>query len=399
MMFSRIAIAVVSLAVSVHSFTIPSSHHGHHHSVRSTAGQKWSDQLSQSRHTKLFQSFPNEEGATSQPGTEGGSQVIEPELSSEDMMMVSGIYAVKYDEKLLQDMVSEALPRMHPRLVMKLRQAASYSSPDLASTEEEKKNIMKLQTVGKALEAVLDSRLQSGRDLLKTFLDAGEIRKLDGAIGKAARNEKLDMAFFTVLNMNIRDAAYEASLMSEEEQGKLRDTQVATPPSEDGEGNTANKANRLQILQHIYTRCQEEMEKAVPPGIGLLNKLLRTEIPSIRSNQIKHYLTPQPLTVTTPDGKTVELKGDNQKSLVSIAELVSAMEHSVRQIRTVENAGGTDRRTAAGLVENTRQVAMEARFVIGTHYGPDSDEVQELEDGLQPVFRPENQNSQYIKGD
>jgi hypothetical protein len=32
---------------------------------------------------------------------------------------------------------------------------------------------------------------------------------------------------------------------------------------------------RLQVLMHIYTRVQEELEKKAKPAMGLLHKLLR----------------------------------------------------------------------------------------------------------------------------
>ena len=61
----------------------------------------------------------------------------------------------------------------------------------------------------------------------------------------------------------------------------------------------------------------------------------------------------------------------------------------VAQVRQVEKVGGTDRETAANLVESCRQVAMEARLAVGELYGLESTELQEFEAGLMPVFRPE----------
>ena len=40
------------------------------------------------------------------------------------------------------------------------------------------------------------------------------------------------------------------------------------------------------------------------------------------------------------------------------------------------------------MVEGCRQVAKEARVVIGEAYGRDSLELQQFQEGLQPVFRP-----------
>eukprot|EP00979_Chaetoceros_neogracilis_P019225 scaffold12010_cov267-Chaetoceros_neogracile.AAC.1 len=107
-----------------------------------------------------------------------------------------------------------------------------------------------MEIVGNALVDIMDEQLVAGKDLLKAFLECGEIRKLDGSIGKANKENKLDMGFFTVLSMNIRDATLEA-----QESGK---TTLASPEGQMGSGDNPG---RLQILQHIYTRCQEEVEK------------------------------------------------------------------------------------------------------------------------------------------
>ena len=75
------------------------------------------------------------------------------------------------------------------------------------------------------------------------------------------------------------------------------------------------------------------------------------------------------------------------------------MATAVKQIRTVEKAGGTDKATAAGLVESCRQVAIEARIAIGEVYGMDSEELKDFESGLQPVFRPSSATSEYMTGE
>lgn len=317
------------------------------------------------------------------------------ELTDEDWAVVTHVLSASGgDPKALEDVVTAELSRMHPRLLLHLRSAADGEAEILEGMDEGK--LVLLAKVGTALKSVLDERLQGARDLLASLLQSGEIRKLDGAIGRAAKDGKLDMAFFTVLNMNIRDAAYEASgSISEEEQ---RAANEADPRLLGGREEGETGAGRLQILQHVYTRCQEEVEKAVSPGAGLLNKLLRTEIPSIRTNQLGHYLAPQKGTLTTPDGKEVELKGGG-KALVPPNELVEAIADAIKKIRTVERAGGTDRVTAANLVESCRQVAIEARLVVADAYGETSDELKQFQDSLQPVFRPASGESQYMKGD
>lgn len=292
----------------------------------------------------------------------------EGELDGAEWTMIRDVYSrCDQSAQLLQDLVAQALPTMSPRLIIKLRKSESASDPALRG-------------VAQALANVLDSSLVEGRAVLAELLGAGEIRKLDAAIGKAARGGKLNMAFFQVLNMNLSDAAA-APVQSEE--GAM------FVPGQD--------ANRMQILQHIYTRCQEEVEKTVPPGVALLNKLLRTDVDSIRANQLQYYLCPQPNVITTPDGKEITLDGA-QPVLVAPMLLVDALAQAVRQIRTVEMAGGVERASAASLVESCRQVAIQARAVLAKEYG-NSDVLSEFEDGLQPVFRPDSAKSEYIQGE
>ena len=309
----------------------------------------------------------------------------EPEsLTEEELKLILAV--AESEESSRNDFLLSNLANMPPRVVVILRNASEGTWKDDSLTDEQNEAVA---SVGQALVDIMDDNLQSGRDLLASFLECGEIRKLDGAIGRAVKANKLDMAFFTVLNMNIRDAALER-------EAKGKSTGLGS--GVDGEfSHSGDDADRYQILHHIYTRCQEEVEKTVSPGAGLLNKLLRTDQPSIRANQLRHYLCPQaPKTISTPDGKSVELAGSN--ALVQPKELIEGLQNAVRQIRTVEKSGGTSREMAAEMVESCRQVAIEARLAIGEGYGADSEELREFEMGLQPVFRPSSAASEYITG-
>ena len=290
-----------------------------------------------------------------------------------------------YEESKLEALVAEALPRFDPRLVMTMKKVAAADNLDDNNLDDDKMNAM--VEVSNMLEYIMNQRLESGRDLLKSFLDAGEIRKLDSLIGKAQNEKRLDMAFFTVLNMNIKDAFEEAqSEGSDDSSVSMGGVPMTEFTSQENTPEQGSGANRLQILQHIYTRCQEEVEKAVQPGVGLLNKLLRTEMPPIRKNQLQHYLSPQS-SLTLPDGKVIPLQTSG-KALVPPMELVSAMTSAVDQIRQVEDAGGTDRKTAADLIESIRQLAIEARLVVIESYGEESEDLKTFQNGLQLVFRP-----------
>jgi hypothetical protein len=286
--------------------------------------------------------------------------VSESALSDEEWTMIVGLYAkaTTGDVTSLQQVLLEALPTMNPQLIMKLRGAVEDSREEF-------------QAVSNALSSVLDARLEEARETLTELLNSGEIRKLDAIIGKAAKDGKLDVAFFQVLNMNLQDAS--------------ADDKESVPEAGSSEEKTAN---RFQILQHIYTRCQEEVEKTIPPGVALLNKVLRTEAPSIRSNQLQHYLCPQSNVIQAPDGKELELNKKG-KILVPHADLIDAIANAIQQIRTLEKAGGANKEMAANMVESCRIVAKEARMVVAEHFGPDSEELKSFEGGLQPVFRPE----------
>ena len=279
----------------------------------------------------------------------------------------------------LDQVVLEALPTLNPSLIMKLRGAIHDSRTEFVA-------------VADALNEILDSQLTSARDLLKELLEAGEIRKLDAIIGKSAREGKLDVAFFQVLNMNLQEAAAVQAQQQQQEEPE------SSSGGDDDETTMPQKANRFQILQHVYTRCQEEVEKTIPPGVALLNKLLRTEVSSIRSNQLNHYLCPQPNIIKSPDGKEIQLDGGG-KILVSHQDFIDAVGNAVKQIRTVEKAGGANREMAANMVEACRTVAKEARIVIGEHFGRESKELINYEEGLQPVFRPESAESPYMQGE
>lgn len=300
----------------------------------------------------------------SSQGDSHDTPTISPDFSSEELIKIESIFdqcQATNSRDDLQSTLLNVLPTLSPLLLLKVRQAEEH--PDTT-----------VQTVSKHVNTILEQQLDVAKTTLSEMLNAGEIRKLDSLIGKAARDRRLDTAFFNVLTINLKDA---------------KDSEET--PTEDG------TASRHQILTHIYTRCQEEAEKNIPPGTALLNKLLRTQEASIRKNLYEHYLTPQPSIITAPDGSTVDL--GQKPVLVSLEQFTSAIDGAVLQIRNVETAGGFDRESAAMMVESCRQVAKEARIVIGESYGIDSAELRQWEDTLQPVFRPKSPRSPYIKGE
>eukprot|EP00590_Aulacoseira_subarctica_P006258 CAMPEP_0172422240 /NCGR_PEP_ID=MMETSP1064-20121228/8413_1 /TAXON_ID=202472 /ORGANISM="Aulacoseira subarctica , Strain CCAP 1002/5" /LENGTH=331 /DNA_ID=CAMNT_0013163011 /DNA_START=193 /DNA_END=1188 /DNA_ORIENTATION=- len=294
------------------------------------------------------------------------------EFEPQEMAIINNIWnaAAAVSESPTDNVVAQTLqtflPQMPPAFILKLRQTVVAEK----NVDDKNSASYKVLVLQNALNQMFDQKLQQSRDLLHSFLTAGEIRKLDGLIGKAAKAGKLDSSFFAVMNANINDAY-------KEKQQQL-----------EGQLEEGSEANRFQILRHIYTRCQEEVEKNVQPGLALLNKLLRTDQASIRANQLRHYLGKQQDVISTPDGKQIQLK-NTAAALVPPSELLSALANAVAQIRQMEKVGGTDRQTGASLVESCRQMAMEARLVVGELYGVDSEELAQFETGLTPVFRPD----------
>jgi len=312
---------------------------------------------------------------SSSTNSQGSKISLESQLSSQEQSLIDEIWteATKGQENEtlgLAAMVESKLSTIPAGLIVTLRQFVASTSPEDVGGNE---MASRARAVGLALSTVLDAKLEISRDVLQSFMQAGEIRKLDSLIGKAAREGKLDSSFFTVLSMNLKDA-YEKESKEQEE----------------------GEANRMSILQHIYTRCQEEMEKQAPPGVGLLHKLMRTEQAAIRRNQLEHYLgLPEQKTISTPDGKTLQLQSGG-KALVPPNELASAIQDSVKQVRSLERSGATSREAAAYVVEQTRNIAKEARIVVGELYGVESQELIGFEDSLMPVFRPSPGDSEYM---
>ena len=352
--------------------------------------------------TTALYSTASEDSSSAPPSSSSTPEMTEmdaaqkretPTLTPEDKLFITTIYTgTAGNVEAMENSIAANLENMPPRLVVALQMAVEKGEwkdvDDTTETDDATEFEKQMVAMGEALQNVLDVRLRGGRELLAELLNSGEIRKLDSLIGKSAKEGKLDMSFFSVLSMNMRDAKMNAG--GDGEDVSLTPTLAQGEGQEEvsgEEGQPTTGANRLQILQHIYTRCQEELEKTVSPGMGLLNKVLRTEISSIRANQLDHYLGPQKTTITSPDGKTIDLGGTG-KPLVSHIEFVEALSNSVTQIRTLEAAGGTDRLSAVNLVENIRQVAMEARMVLVESFGEGSDVVNEFQRDLQPVFRP-----------
>lgn len=124
----------------------------------------------------------------------------------------------------------------------------------------------------------------------------------------------------------------------------------------------------------IINKLLRNLETNGVPGMTLLKKLLRTEISTIRTEQLQHDLVP-----------TIDSDGI-VKPLISHSAFIEAISNAFTQIHTLLAAGGTDQSSAMNLLKKILQVAMEARVVLLDNFGERSREVNEFERDLEPVF-------------
>ena len=214
------------------------------------------------------------------------------------------------------------------------------------------------------LQDLMQERLEAGKELLSSLIASGEINVLDRKIVEKVKSGECDPSFLNVLQINLQDAEQN---MSNEEQGG---------------------SQRFQVLLHIYTRVQEELEKKAKPAVGLLHKLLRMiDEPGIRVNVLEHNLKPKPeeeRAMVVVDGKMTLEPG----SLVDPMDLVSAITDYMNRIRgldQVENSGFTEADIAQSF-EDCRVIAKEARLQVEAHYSKEI--LDDFTESLTPVFEP-----------
>jgi len=247
--------------------------------------------------------------------------------------------------------------------------------------------------------------LSRGKSVLEGLLGSGEIKRLDAEIGRRARGGELDAGFFWVLGVNIEDAGREEGggkggdhTNGDHTNGDHTNGDTIVSPPEDMTVSPLvsppSGTTRLQILQHIYTRCQEELEKSISsPSQQLLMKLLRTAQPDIRRNLLEHYLIGGRNVVVNPDGREIDLSPSSSSSSslppkVSLVDFLASLSELVAEVRGMNAGGQIDDTAKANLVESARQVGIQLRGVVREGYGEGGKEVRMVEEILQPVFRP-----------
>jgi len=211
------------------------------------------------------------------------------------------------------------------------------------------------------LQEMMQERLEAGKELLVALLASGEINVLDRKVVEKVKSGECDPSFLNVLQINMQDAQ-------------------ANADQEDGQ--------RLNILMHIYTRVQEELEKKAKPAVGLLHKLLRMiDEPEIRTNVLEHNLKPKPeeeRAMIVIDGKMTLDDG----ALVSPTDFSKAIVEYMNRIRgmdQIDEAGFTED-DIAQTFEDCRVIAKEARIQVEQFYT--QKELDEFTESLTPVFDP-----------
>lgn len=207
------------------------------------------------------------------------------------------------------------------------------------------------QSVIGAVTVENDRRMVAAKDRLVYVIEAGELLEMDRRLMKLFRADEVDVPFLIVLNANAAAAA---------------------------EGDDAGKA---QVMEHLYTRTQEEWEKKIDPASGVLHKLTRQEQPVIRQNILDHYLAPQ-TQLFLPDGKTVDLDKP-RKPILSSDAFAEAVASAVQRLRALENA---DAALVAASEAQLLDIAKEARLLIASTGTPE--ELSSFEASLSATWPP-----------
>ena len=215
---------------------------------------------------------------------------------------------------------------------------AQVSPDDLASlrmkvADPEAADHLAAQRLGDAIQLAMTRRLTDAKNVLE-----GLIQEADGDVNlkirKMLKSVESPLPILMVLQLNIGEAQASA----------------------DGE--------RLQVLMHISTVMQEELEKKSSRVRGMLNKLLRIEDENIRNNILRDQLTPVEV-AGAPEGGTPLMA-----AMVPPDRLAPAIASLVQEVdRQMVAVLGPDDEGRYETMDRIRQVAKQARLIIGEVYG------------------------------
>ena len=177
-----------------------------------------------------------------------------------------------------------------------------------------------------AINAETERRMAAAKDKLEEILDAGELLEMDRRLMSLFKRGGADVPFLMCLNANA-NAADEGS-------------------------------DKRMVLEHLYTRAQEELEKKADPAKAVLHKLNRTPDKAIRDNVLHHYLAPQ-TELITPDATVIPLDKPIPPRVTPEA-FAGAIDDTVAQLRGLDADGDLIRAN----IEQCRQIAIEARGIL-----------------------------------
>lgn len=211
------------------------------------------------------------------------------------------------------------------------------------------------EAVMDAVRGAVDKRMVASRDLLLGILDAGELLEMDRRLVRVFKDGLADASFLAVLNMNAEAAR--------------------------GEAKDDASEQRARVMEHLYTRAQEEWEKRIEnQANAVLHRLTRTEQPVIRRNILEYYLAPQTEIFVPNGGDPIPLDKPIPPR-ISCKEFSDATTDAVAKLKQFQGANDS---VIQDSVEQIREIAKEARLVIMEHLPPE--DLASFEQDLMETF-------------
>eukprot|EP00435_Cladocopium_sp_Y103_P051482 s577_g16.t1 len=214
---------------------------------------------------------------------------------------------------------------------------AQVSPDDLASlrmkvADPNAADHLAAQRLGDAIQVAMTRRLTDAKNVLEEL-----IQQADGDVNlkirKMLKSVESPLPILMVLQLNIGEAQASA----------------------DGE--------RLQVLMHISTVMQEELEKKSSRVRGMLNKLLRIEDENIRNNILRDQLTPVEVAGAPGGTPLMAAQVPPDRLAPAIASLVQEVDRQMVAVLGPDDEGRYE------TMDRIRQVAKQARLIIGEVYG------------------------------
>mmetsp|Transcript_40174 Transcript_40174/g.92339 ORF Transcript_40174/g.92339 Transcript_40174/m.92339 type:complete len:367 (+) Transcript_40174:47-1147(+) len=302
----------------------------------------------------VFTQFRPVQRATVPPSARhaaSATQVQEIQAVGDDSILPELLEIAAKDDRReeVMQMVDEELARLYPEDMMQLQ--VLMSDADSAAA-----------TIAEAVQKAVARRMDDAGGTLQALLSGtAEINEVNAEIKKMLRNSESPMPLLTVLQLNIVEA------------------------------QEAGDEAKMRALMHINTLINEELEKKAPRVAGMLNKLLRMDDASIRSNILRHHLEPKEVAAAM-DFDGAEDEGGKEAGQPLMAAMVRPMQLVEGITQMVDNvdtqfrvAGAEADEVRYETLEKMREVAKEARAVIGELYG--DAEMENFSVELTPAFR------------